>query len=117
ALGRWARLELMDLARVIDEVELAVAVGPEANDLQPGPGQLLAPGHLAGHLAQAPHLARRIVAVDIRPLQVLEALAAIDVPARDGARLGVRVLDERLDHGAWPQLPMRMERMAALEDA
>ncbi len=63
---------------------------PKATISQRRVGQLLLPGDLLAVVAQAPELAGHVVAVDVGAVQLLEALAVVDVAAGDRAGLGVR---------------------------
>src|SRR5262245_56099393 len=91
---RGIELQRMHLAAVVDEVQVSRPVETEADGLQPSGGQLLLPDNLIVLQAQAPNLAGGEVPVNVGPVQVLET-PAIELAAGDGARLGMRVLDER----------------------
>src|SRR5262249_46378814 len=89
----------------------------ETYNLESSSRQITAPGHLALLLLQPPDLAGRVVAVDVGPAQGRESLTAVDQPAGQRPRLGVRVLQERPDVGRRAELAVGVEGVAAPEDA
>src|SRR5262245_28590389 len=110
----------MDLApHEIEQQYFAVIVLGEADQTDRGAGQLDVIGHLAGFavVTKHPDPARVEIAVDIGASQLLEALAVIDVSARQRAEIGVRMLDDRLEDRRRPFLAFGPERMRPFHDA
>src|SRR5262249_13614485 len=86
------------------------------DDAQLGLGQLLVPGHLLAVVAHPPDPAGVEVAVEVGPREVLQALAAVDVAARQAAELGVRVFEDGRQDRRRPLLAVRAEGVVALHD-
>ena len=107
----------MQRAAVIDDQQLAVGVHAKADDLMRGVGQLGLFGHLFAIVAQSPDSAGGVVAVNVHAVLGREFFTAINIAAGDGARLGVRVLNDRRDDGRRAGRVVRVDWLAALHDA
>ena len=82
-----------------------------------GVGQFGLFGHLFAIVAQSPDSAGGVVAVNVHAVLGREFFTAINIAAGDGARLGVRVLNDRRDDGRRAGRVVRVDWLAALHDA
>ena len=82
-----------------------------------GVGQLGLFGHLFVIVAQPPDAPCGVVAINVHATLGRELSAAVNIAAGDGARLGVRVLDDRRDDGRRAGRVVWVDRLAALHDA
>src|SRR5260370_41236044 len=81
----------------------------EADDAIGGDGQLVVLGDFVAVVTEGPDPAGIEIAVDIRPLQFLEALAVVDVAAGQGAEIGVGVLNNGVHDGIGTALALGPE--------
>src|SRR5262245_43422434 len=99
--GRRAHELVESLSRccVGHEVDFARLILAEGHDRQAAVADRLVGDHpLRGRvIAQGPGAAGNVVSVDVRPLQLREALAAIDVAAGDRLANVVVVFPDRVD--------------------
>src|SRR5205085_2589686 len=79
-------------AAVVAEEQLALRVEAKAGDREGSIRQFLVPRDLALLMADAPDAAGAPVAVDVRPEEVRQLLAAVDDAAGHRPRLGMVVL-------------------------
>src|SRR5204863_3970423 len=89
------RFETIELTGEVDEIEFAVPVLREAEDLVRRVGDLAMPRDLPVPNPGSPDLSRAIVSVDIGALELLEAGSRIDDSPGDRAGVGVRMDDRR----------------------
>ena len=101
----------------VDDQDLAARVGSEAGDLQSRIRDLLLPEQPGAVVAGCPDLAGRVVAVNVRPTELRKTRAVVDNPARQRARLRVRVFESRLGERGWTQLAIQVEGVTPLVDA
>ena len=94
-VGLGRRLEAIEPAHLVDDVQLAGVVGAEAGDVERGVDQLAVPGGLRAVVLDPPDAAGGPVAVDVGPDQLGQAGAAVDPAAGERAGLAVVVLGGR----------------------
>src|SRR5262245_27138499 len=123
ARERWSRFNLGGLhqavnlpADPIDKENFSGLVLAKANDAVRSDSQLMVFGNLTAVVAERPDTTGIEIAVDAGALQLLQALAVIDVTAGQGAKVGVRVLDDGFHYGIGPEFALGPERVCPLQD-
>ncbi len=102
---------------IVDEDEVAPRVLFKVDEHQRRIRDLAMLGHLCSVVPTRPDFPRRVVAVEVRPVQFREGAAVIDDPARQRPRLRVMMLERRLDERRRSLGTVVIEDMAPFHDA
>ena len=116
-VGLGRRLEAIEPAHLVDDVQLAGVVGAEAGDVEGRIDQLAVPDGLRAVVLDPPDAAGGPVAVDVGPDQLGQAGAAVDPAAGERAGLAVGVLGGRRRDRVGARLALGVEDVAPLGEA
>src|SRR2546426_957970 len=108
--------EAMDRAAIMQEVKLAMVILGEADDFVGRIGQLAAFRHAPAIVPKLPDFPGLVIAINVSAFQLRQALATIDITARNRCCLGMRMLDHRWDDRRWPTFAAGTHHVVSLHE-